>query len=386
MSLGSLRLCYVVSSEMTAVAFLKNHMSAALSAGYQVSLVANAPDRTFLDQLGLMDVAFHRVELRRKVSPIKDGLALLSLIRLFRTKKFDIVHSVSPKAGILAMLAARICGVPNRIHTFTGQVWVTRRGLKRWLLKQMDRLLAGMTTIALVDSPSQREFLLSEQIIDAGKAEVIGKGAICGVDGDRFRPDPLAREMTRNALAVPQIAKILLFLGRLNRDKGVADLARAFAEIASMYPEAYLLLVGPDEDDSFSDIEQVTQGCSQRVRRVEFTHEPEKFMAAADIFCLPSYREGFGMVVVEAAAAGLPTVASRIYGITDAVADGETGILHPPADVPAMVKALVRLLADDELRARMGEMARARVLADFSMAELSEKLMTFYAKIFSKPR
>ncbi len=284
------------------------------------------------------------------------------------------------------MLAARICGVPNRIHTFTGQVWVTRRGLKRWLLKQMDRLLAGMTTIALVDSPSQREFLLSEQIIDAGKAEVIGKGAICGVDGDRFRPDPLAREMTRNALAVPQIAKILLFLGRLNRDKGVADLARAFAEIASMYPEAYLLLVGPDEDDSFSDIEQVTQGCSQRVRRVEFTHEPEKFMAAADIFCLPSYREGFGMVVVEAAAAGLPTVASRIYGITDAVADGETGILHPPADVPAMVKALVRLLADDELRARMGEMARARVLADFSMAELSEKLMTFYAKIFSKPR
>jgi glycosyltransferase involved in cell wall biosynthesis len=213
---------------------------------------------------------------------------------------------------------------------------------------------------------------------------VIGKGAICGVDGERFRPDPVAREQVRSALAIPQEAKVLLFLGRLNRDKGITDLAGAFAKIARNFPDAYLLLVGPDEDGTASRVEQVARQVMDRVRRVEFTHEPERFMAAADVFCLPSYREGFGMVVVEAAAAGLPAVASRIYGITDAVVDGETGLLHPPGDICALAGALTGLLRDAERRIVMGRRARARALADFSKADLSGGLLVFYGKMCSE--
>lgn len=380
MNRSKLRLCYVVSSEMTVSAFLKDHIAAAIAAGYEVSVVANALDDGFLRRLGLA-VDFLPVAIVRQISPWRDVLALLSLFRLFRAGRFDIVHSVSPKASMLAMLAARMAGIRHCIHTFTGQVWVTRHGPKRWLLKQADCLLAGLTTRALVDSPSQRDFLIAEGVVAAVKTEVIGKGAICGVDGERFRPDLDARRAVRSEFGIPQEVPVLLFLGRLNRDKGVLDLARAFARLADRFAEANLLFVGPDEGGMAGKITDICSTLRARVHFVDFTASPERFMAAADIFCLPSYREGFGMVILEAAAAGMPAVASRIYGITDAVVDGLTGLLHPPGDVEAIVLQISSLLSNPEHCRKMGAKARRRVLADFSREESSRGLLAFYGKI-----
>lgn len=374
------RLCYVVSSEMTVAAFLKDHIAAATDLGYEVAVVANTNDPACLGKLGLA-ATLHSIAIVRPISPWWDAVALLALIRLFRAERFDIVHSVSPKAGLLAMLAGRLAGVRHCVHTFTGQVWATRRGWKRCLLKLADRLLAALTTRALVDSPSQRDFLVAEGVIAADKAEVVGKGSICGVDGERFCPDSEARRAVRAELGIPSEATVVLFLGRLNRDKGVADLAAAFARVAPSFPETRLLLVGPDEEDMAARVGALCAEVSGRVHRVDYTREPQRFMAAADIFCLPSYREGFGMVVIEAAAAGLPAVASRIYGITDAVVDGETGLLHPPGDVPAIAEALSALLASPERRTEMGKLARKRALDDFSQAESSRGLLAFYGKM-----
>lgn len=373
------RLCYVVSSAMTVTAFLKDHIAAA-SAHYEVSVVANTEDGEFLHRLGLV-AALHPVAVVRRISVWRDLSALLALVRLFRAERFAIVHSVSPKAGLLAMLAARLAGVPHRVHTFTGQVWVTRRGWRRWLLKQADRVLAALTTRALVDSPSQRDFLLAERVLAADKPAVIGKGSICGVDGTRFRPDDAARHVLRAELGIAPSAPVLLFLGRLNRDKGVFDLAAAFVRVARRFPEVRLLLVGPDEEGMASAVVDICAAVQDRVQFIDYTHQPERFMAAADIFCLPSYREGFGMVVIEAAAAGLPAVASRIYGITDAVVDGQTGLLHPPGDVVAIAEKLTELLVAPDRRKAMGERARLRAAADFSQSGSSRGLMTFYAKM-----
>jgi glycosyltransferase involved in cell wall biosynthesis len=376
----SLRLCYVVSSEMTVFAFLKDHIAAAAAAGYDVSVVANTRDDDFLRRLGL-SVAFHSVAIVRPISPWRDAMALLSLCRLFYVQRFDIVHSVSPKAGILAMLAARMASIPHCVHTFTGQVWVTRHGLKRWLLRQIDHLLAILTTQALVDSPSQRDFLIANGVVAAGKTQVICRGAICGVDDERFRPDPDARSAVRSELGIPEQVPLLLFLGRLNRDKGVLDLAEAFAKLAEIYADVQLLFVGPDEDGMIGKIITTCSVVRGRVHFVDYTLSPERFMAAADIFCLPSYREGFGMVAIEAAAAGMPVVASRIYGITDAVVDGLTGLLHPPGDVDAIVQRVSGLLSSPDRCREMGASARARARADFSRAELSRGLLAFYKKI-----
>jgi glycosyltransferase involved in cell wall biosynthesis len=365
---------------MTVSAFLAGHIAAAQADDYEVSVVANAKDDGFLRRQGL-SVVFYPVAIVRNISPWRDALALFSLIRLFHAERFEIVHSVSPKAGILAMLAARIAGVPNCVHTFTGQVWITLRGVKRWALKQADCLLARLTTRSLVDSPSQRDFLIEEGVLNAEKSEVIGKGSICGVDGGRFRPDIEIRRELRYKLGIPQSAPLLLFLGRLTLEKGMLDLANAFVRLTEKFPEVRILFVGPDESEMVRKISNICEAVYSNVYFVDYTDWPEHFMAAADIFCLPSYREGFGMAIIEAAAAGIPAVASCIYGITDAVADEITGLLHPPGNGDAIVQQLSQLLSNPERCREMGVCARKRVLADFSCEESSRGLLAFYSKI-----
>lgn len=373
------RICLVTATPLTLHAFMRNHMRR-LAERYEVTAVSDFESNEHLrDQFP--GVRLVHVPIVRPISPFADLRALVALLRLFFGERFDVVHSVTPKAGLLAMLAAWVAGVPRRVHSFTGQVWVTKQGWRRGLLKLVDRLLAALTTRALIDSPSQREFLLREGVLPAAKAEVIGKGSICGVDAVRFQPDAHARHEVRESFGIAQGALMLLFLGRLNRDKGVCDLAAAFALVASRLPDAWLVLVGPDEEGLASRVAETCGDAAARVRHVDFTRQPERFMAAADIFCLPSYREGFGQVLVEAAAAGLPVVASRIYGITDAVVEGETGLLHPPGDIAAIEAALSQLICDAPRRAAMGDQARRRVLAEFSQADSTQGLMAFYGKM-----
>lgn len=361
------------------VAFLLPHLKA-LSADYAISVVANSSDRSLLQRHGL-NIVIQPVQIERSIRPLADLRALFALYRCFRQHRFDVVHSVTPKAGLLAMMAAWLACVPVRVHMFTGQVWATKTGANRSILKTADRLIAGLSTLSLVDSPSQRDFLLDEGVIKAERTEVLADGSICGVDLQRFRPDAVARRSVREEYAIPESAVLLLSLGRLNKDKGIADLAASFADLAQRLPDLWLLLVGPDEESMQSLVESLCARCIERVVRVGFTDKPEYFMAAADIFCLPSYREGFGSSVIEAAACGVPAVASRIYGLTDAVEEGVTGLLHRPADVEGLSAYIETLGSDIESRQRMGHAARMRVESKFSQSRLTNAMQAFYQRI-----
>lgn len=372
-------ICYVVSSEMTVVAFLRPLIARATTT-CDIAVAANTVRNDLLTELGLQ-AELLKVPIARQIRPFQDLVALWSLYRIFRVRRFQLVHSISPKAGLLGMLAAWLARVPVRVHTFTGQVWATQSGWRRRLLKATDRMLTALSTHPLVDSPSQLGFLIAEGVMPQGKAAVIGKGSVCGVDTERFRPDVATRAAVRSELGIPGDAFVMLFLGRLNRDKGILDLVDAFAALSARRKDCMLLLVGPDEGDTLRCTACLGSAARERVRHVDYTRQPERYMAAADIFCLPSYREGFGMAVLEAAAACLPAVASRIYGVTDAVLEGRTGLLHSPGDVPAIVAAIGRLADDPKGRRLMGEEGRARVLADFSEAKVTEELMAHYQKI-----
>lgn len=325
-------------------------------------------------------VCFMEVPIPRRISLVSDILALIELWRFFRSSRFDCVHSIMPKAGLLSMLAAAAANVPCRFHTFTGQVWATRTGIARWFLMSMDWLIATLATAVLTDSLSQRDFLIANKIVKAQKITVLGNGSIVGVDTLRFAPNPVARVQGRRDLGIGDNAFVFLFVGRLNRDKGVNDLLKAFAEIAGGHPGMHLLLVGPDEDGYDSYIANLPEASRQRIHRVGFTAWPEQFMAISDVICLPSYREGFGSVLIEAAAGGLPAVASRIYGISDAVVDGVTGILHEPGNIAEMVLCMLRLAQDEPLLQRMGAAARARAIDDFSEEILTAAFDDFYRK------
>jgi glycosyltransferase involved in cell wall biosynthesis len=362
---------------MTARAFLRGHL-AALSARYAIDLAVDAESA---DELG--DIRDHAtvlpVRIRRQIAPLADLKALVRLFVLFRRERYAAVSSVTPKAGMLALLAAVLAGVPLRIHIFTGQVWATRSGWRRGLLKAADRCMALLATHVLSDSPSQRDFMVAEGIAAADKIRVLGEGSICGVDGTRFRPDAGKRAGILRAQDIPETAVVFLFLGRLNRDKGVLDLAEAFA--AQDNENAWLLVVGPDEANLRAEMERRLGPALARTRFVGYTDRPEDFMAAVDVFCLPSYREGFGMVIIEAAAAGVPAIGSRIYGVTDAIEENVTGLFHRAGDTAELTRLMASLACDSARRHEIGEAARVRALRLFSREAVTQAWMDFYRQL-----
>jgi len=371
--------CFVATIPDVVYAFLKDHINASAEQ-WPVTVISNPKNAKLLIDL---NSRFIPLDIQRKVSPWYDLLALFNLIGLFRRERFDLVHSIMPKTGLLTMLAAKLAGVPVRIHTFTGQVWANKQGWKRAVLKKFDKLIVSFATHILVDSPSQRAFLIEEGVLPPAKGQVIGNGSICGVDRHRFHPDEQTRTNVRKELGIDPNAKVILFLGRLNRDKGMLDLAAAFADIASRRSDTALVLVGAEEDVPYTQIQTLCGQYRDRLHRVSFTPNPERYMAAADIFCLPSYREGFGQVVIEAAACGVPTVATRIYGITDAVEENLSGLLFPPGNVAELTDNLLKLIDDYELCINMGDAAKMRAIDLFSSEQVTAKQIAHYEEVLA---
>jgi glycosyltransferase involved in cell wall biosynthesis len=373
------RVCLVTATPLTLHAFMRNHLRR-LAERYEVTAVSNFESNEHLrDQFP--GIRLVHVPIARPINLLADLRALAMLLRFFLTERFDVVHSVTPKAGLLAMTAARWARVPDRIHNLSGQVWATRHGLVRSLLKNVDRITLANATRLLSDSLSQTRFLEKEGVVSAARVEMLGCGSICGVDPDRFRPSQELRRTVREGLDVPQSGLLVLFVGRLNRDKGILDLAQAFARLARRRDDVWLVVAGSDEAGIGADFDRLCGDSLVRVRRVGHTDVPEQYMAAADILALPSYRESFGLTVIEAAACGVPAVASRVYGLTDAIDENLTGLLHAPGDVAGIESALERLMADPDLRSRMGAVARERALRDFSMERISGELVAFYGRI-----
>ena len=362
--------------------FMKPHI-AMLAEEYDVTLLANGLEHDVASLFLNKNVRFVAVNMRRKISLWSDMVTLLQLYRIFRKERFEVVHSLTPKAGLLAMLAAFSARVPHRIHTFTGQVWANKVGFARFGLKIFDKLVAKCATGLLTDSVSQRQFLIAEDVVDKEKIVVLGNGSACGVDSKRFKPNLIIRHQIRLNLSIPDSDIVYLFLGRLNKDKGIQDLAHAFSALVGNMPHVHLLVVGPDEGDMDRVLHLILVNCHAQFHRIGFTNKPEDYMACADIFCLPSYREGFGSTLIEAASVGIPAVASRIYGITDAVVDGETGILHQPKNIEEIKHALLTLTNDTNLREQMSKQAMIRAHDFFGTNVVVTEMKHYYQALLN---
>ena len=280
-------------------------------------------------------------------------------------------------------------GVPVRLHTFTGQQWLHLRGPKRWVSRWADWTIGRLNTRCFADSESQRNFLVGQRIISARKLSVIGAGSLAGVDLDRFDPArfPIQEKAAiRQTLGIPNEVPVLLFVGRITADKGVRELIAAFRELKTRGSSAHLVLAGPldtegsaEDGISLKDIHNVTD-----THVVGYVKCPEAYMAIADILCLPSYREGFGTVVIEAAAMGIPTVGTNIYGLSDAVVDGRTGILVPPRDTKALTEAIAEIMTTEDKRLSMGKAARVRVEEYFDARIVTKNLLQEYSRLLSQ--
>ena len=364
-------------------AFLVNHIKN-FSKEYDVTVISNFSCQK--DSLDVLPNEVKKVDLPI-LRPIKlegDIKALFLLIRYFYREKFTIVYSGTPKGGLLSMIAARINCVPIRIHTFTGQVWVTRKGINRYILKLMDCLTASLATVVLVDSQSQREYLINNNVVKRSKSLVLGDGSISGFDPKRFYPNPDLRSVVRKEMKTDDSTVVFLFVGRLKKEKGLFELAKAFTKIYNNNKHIKLWIIGPDEEDLQSELKLILSSQLKLVNFIPYTFEPEKYMVAADVFCMPSYREGFGSTILEAAACGIPTIGSRIYGIIDAIVDGDTGILVEKGNINELASAMLNLAKNRFLRNKMGTSARKRAIDRFQQSRLTCELSKLINKYCSK--
>jgi glycosyltransferase involved in cell wall biosynthesis len=369
-----LKICFVATVEMAINVFLLNHLKK-LSEYYNLTVIVNTNDPFFLKKQGL-NLKVIPLNIHRNIRIFSDFVCLIHLIYIFIKYKPNAVHSITPKAGLLAMLASFIALTPLRIHTFTGQVWVTQHGFKKYILKCFDQLIARLSTFNIVDSKSQQKFLINQNILSKNKSIVFGSGSLAGVDLKKFKPNKLFFSEIRSKLLISKKALIFIYLGRLTKDKGVLDLAKAFSLMNSK--KAYLIFVGPDEGGFVKKITKINSHKLDKLRFVNYTKVPEQYLAASDVLCLPSYREGFGTVIIEAAATNVPAIGSNIYGISDAILDGKSGLFHPPGNPKAILKCMNFFLKNRSKIKVFGKTARARAIEDFDSNQMSNNWLDFY--------
>lgn len=387
-SLKGIKICRVATVRFAIVSQLRAQIDYLKKIDMNIVLVSSQGKE--LSELKLdNNLRYEAVEIPRSLHPWKDFLAFVELIKIFRKHKFDIVHSTTPKAGLLTALAAFVVRIPIRLHTFTGQRWVTLKGFMRWASRISDRVIGILNTRCYADSGSQCEFLTKEGMINSDKIGVIAHGSLAGVDLRRFDPNRWslsAKKEIRRSLAISDFSKNIVFIGRIARDKGVLELISAFQELLRLDYNVNLLLIGPHDrncggKDFFVDMKN-----DQNIRFLGYRDSPEQYLAISDVLCLPSYREGFGTAVLDAAAMSVPTVGTRINGLIDAVEDGKTGILVPPRDDIALLNALKKILNDPRLMTQMGMAARQRCIDKFDSTLVNKALAEEYVCLLKRYR
>ena len=367
-------MCFLATVEYAVDAFLYNHIRK-LSKHYQITVITNNKTNHFLTSK-IKGITVINVNFSRSIKLFNDTICLLHLIKILFKKKFDVITTITPKAGLLGNFAAFLTFVPIRVHCFTGQIWATQSGLKRCFFKFIDKFINAISTHIIVDGKSQYDFLLNENVINKNTSYIFAHGSICGVDLKRFIPNKKIRSTFRNKFNIPHSSFVFLFVGRLNTEKGIYDLLSAFKK--ANLKSAFLLLVGPDEENFGLKFQH-----SKNVIFHDFTLDPQIYMSSCDVLSLPSYREGFGNVVIEAAASGIPSIVSNVYGLSDFVVSNKTGLVHKVKDVDEMVFLFKRIFNDKLLAKNLGERARKKARKDFDSNLITKHWIDFYKKITS---
>lgn len=375
------KIAFVVAIPMTATAFLMDHMRALLAL-YEVHLIANFPDEDSKKTFEEVGLVCHTAPILRNINLMGDLKALFALRKLFRKERFDCVHSVTPKAGLLTACAGWLARVPNRVHIFTGQVWATRKGLMRMMLKMMDRLIALFDTQLLVDGEGQRQYLIQNGILSEKNSSVPANGSIAGIKLDRYVISEEVRKEERNRLGLSDDDVVYIFLGRLNHDKGIGELYEAFNRLVMECPNAKLLFYGMDEegyDEKIGDHPNIKRG--ENYFFPGLTKTPFNALQAGDVFVLPTWREGFGVSVLEAQALGLPVITSDAYGVVDASVEGVTGLRCHVNDPDGLYACMKQYYHDADLRKAHGAAGRKRVEEVFDNKFVSQAWVEFYQQM-----
>ena len=348
-----------------------------LSQEYEV--VAVSSPGPALEALSVREgVRVAAVPMRRRISPLSDMVSLWRLTRLLRRERPQMVHSITPKAGLLSMIAARIAGVPVRVHTFTGLLFPTASGLRRRLLMLADRTICRFATHVTTEGEGVRDDLLAAGVTDGG---ITVLGNVRGVDLAYYSRAAVEDDAV-GALRAAEGVFTFIFVGRLVRDKGIGELAEAFARLQAGNANVRLLIVGGREDEyPLAAATERILSQSEGICMAGWQEDVRPWYAAADALVLPSYREGFPNAVIEAGAMGLPSIVTDINGSREIVTDGVNGTVVPARDADALYEAMCRMCASPARAAVMGAAARSMAAARYEQSLVRTRLKQFYKEV-----
>ncbi len=339
-----------------------------------VTVSSDGPQLQTLRNLGVKTIV---VDMYRRMSPFKDMRSLWQLIKVFCKEKPYMVHSMTPKAGMLCMLAAWITRVPKRVHTFTGLVWPTATGLTRKILMATDWVTCACATHVIPEGEGVKDDL--QKFITKKQMKVLGFGNCKGVDMDFWRKQVHPNVNKENGMFY------FTFVGRIVSDKGINELVEAFTKLYKKYSNIRLRLIGPFEDD-LDPISQETRDRIVTNEAIEAVGSRSKielvqYYSASDCFVFPSYREGFPNVLLEAGAMGLPSIVTNINGSREIIKDGVNGLIIQSKDVDALEKAMERMINDKDIYVKMAENARPMIESRFEQSFVQKCLLEFYRDV-----
>lgn len=347
-----------------------------MSQFYEVVAVTSPGEE--LDEIAAREhVRCISVLMHREIAPLADLHSLIELIRVFRRERPDAVHSFTPKAGLLCMMAAKMAGVPIRIHTFTGLVWPTSTGLKRMIIRATDRLTCACASHIIAEGQGVRNDLLQGRITRK-RVDVLGYGNLRGVDLNYWRPEVTAKKVPMDSLALR-----FVYIGRLVPDKGINELIRAFLQLLKNYPHCTLTLVGWYEDGTplSADIRKAIDN-TPSIRYVGRHDDVRPFYQDADCLVFPSYREGFPNVVLEAGAMGLPSIVTDINGSREIIIEGKNGIIIPPRNTEMLLSAMQYMVEHITERTNMANASRELIASRFDQRFVRKCQIEYYKRIF----
>lgn len=343
-----------------------------------ISVSSDGPELKRVHEAGGRPIV---VEMARRISVARDLKSLWKMIRIFRREKPLMVHSMTPKAGMMCMLAGWLTRVPVRVHTFTGLVFPTATGIKRRILMATDWLTCACATHVIPEGEGVRNDLLDNRITRK-PIRVLGYGNCRGIDLKKFNPDNDDVKKDAKRLIKDGVFTFV-FVGRLVGDKGINELVEAFERLNIEMSDTRLLLVGPEEPD-LDPLKPSTLEKIQSIEAIEAVgnqKDVRPWLLAADAFVLPSYREGFPNVVIEAGAMGLPSIVTDVNGSREIVKEGENGVIVPPRDVNALYNAMKEFVERPEWVRAMGEKSRPLIARRFEQSFVSACLLDFYREI-----
>ena len=329
------------------------------------------------------EILTYAIKMTRSITPTRDLIALHKLYVLFKLEKPFIVHTHTPKAGTLGMIAAKLAGVPHRLHTIAGLPLLETTGLKRKLLDVVEKHTYNCATQILPNSFGLKNIILEQQYTSKTKLKVIANGSSNGIDTKHY-DSQLINIQTKNSLKkqlkITDTDIVFIFIGRLVKDKGINELITAFNTLSQSYNHAKLLLVG-HKDSQLNPLSAITENLisiNNQILEVGVQYDIRPYVAISHILTFPSYREGFPNVVLQASCMNLPCIVSDINGCNEIITNDVNGIIIPPKNTKALTQAMIKLLTDKELCEKMANGARENIIDKYEQQNVWDALLIHY--------